>query len=46
MVAPTEETDYQIRKAGMKAVMMGIAESIIRKQEFMGRANEMSPSPS
>ena len=44
MVAPSEETDYQIRKAGMKAVMAGIAESVIRKQEFMRRASEMSLS--
>lgn len=44
MVAPTEETDYQARKAGMKAVMTVIAESVIRKQEFMGRASEMSLS--
>lgn len=38
MVAPTDTTDYQIRKAGMKAVQMVIiAENTKRKQESMGR---------
>jgi hypothetical protein len=34
MVAPTEETDYQFCKAGIKAVNVVIAESTNRKQEF------------
>jgi hypothetical protein len=32
MVAPTEKIDYQIRKAGIKAVNVVIAESTHRKQ--------------
>jgi hypothetical protein len=32
MVAPTEENDYQICKAGIKAVNVVIAESAHRKQ--------------
>jgi len=38
LVAPTEETDYQICKAGMKAVQTVIAESVFRKQESKNRA--------